>query len=81
MFTHILYPRRERSVYGYEHQSFPFVEEEEEVYLAMITTTTPLPLSEVEQGVWAMGRTTPLPRRGRDVYGYDHQSFLMVEEK
>ena len=80
MVTNILYPRRGRSVYGYEHQPFPFVEEEG-VYMAMITTTTPFPLSEVEPGVWAMGRTIPLPRKGRYVYGYDHQYFLFVEKE
>ena len=49
--------------------------------MAMITTTTPFLLSEVEQSLWAMGTTIPLPRRGRNVYGYDHLSFLCVEEK
>ena len=78
MVTNILYPRRERSVYGYEHQPFPFVEEEG-VYMAMITTTTPFLLSEVEQGVWALGTTKPFPRRGRNVYGYDHHHPIHLD--
>ena len=41
----------------------------------------PFPLSEVEQDVWAMVTAIPFPRRGRNVYGYDHQSFLFVEEE
>ena len=67
-------------MYGYDYQPFNVVEEEG-VCMVMTTTTTRFLLSEVEQDVWAMVTAIPFPRRGRNVYGYDHQSFPFGKEK